>query len=41
LYVSDAVNGHDRSDVVVELTGLPTTLVSGLTISSGDIINIG
>jgi len=41
LFVSDAVNGHDRSDVVVELTGLPTTLVSGLTISSGDIINIG
>ena len=41
VYISDAVSGHDRSDTVIKLVGTPETLVSGLTISSGDITNIG
>ena len=41
LYLSDAAQGHSAADVVVEIVGAPSTLVSGLTINgSGDIIAI-
>mgnify|MGYP000710603046 CR=1 FL=1 len=41
VYISDAVAGHDRSDTVIKLVGTPEDLVSGLTISDGNITNIG
>lgn len=41
VYLSDAAQGHSAADVVVEIVGAPSTLVSGLTINgSGDIIAI-
>jgi hypothetical protein len=41
VYLSDGAQGHSAADVVVEIVGAPSTLVSGLTINgSGDIIAI-
>jgi S-layer protein len=41
VYIDDGTNGHSNADLVIEIVGAPTTLVSGLTIASTDIIAIG
>jgi len=40
VYISDAVNGHSAGDIVVQITGAPATLVTGLSISGGNINGI-
>jgi len=40
VYISDAVNGHSAGDIVVQIIGAPSTLVTGLSISGGNINGI-
>ncbi len=41
VYVSDAVQGHSAADLVIEVLGVTSPLLTGLTLSGGDIIAIG
>jgi hypothetical protein len=41
LYIADGANGHSAADLVIEVLGVASPLVTGLTISGGDWIAIG
>jgi hypothetical protein len=41
VYISDGSNGHSAADVVIEITGAPATLTTGLTVVGGDITGLG
>ena len=40
VYISDAANGHSAADLVIQIVGAPSTLVTGLSISGGNINGI-
>ena len=41
VYIDDGVNGHSAADLVIEVLGVTSPLLTGLTVSGGDIIAIG
>jgi len=40
VYISDGAAGHSAADIVIQIIGAPSTLVTGLNLSSGNINGI-
>jgi S-layer protein len=40
IYVSDGVAGHSAADIVIKVTGAPSTITTGLIVAGGDVAGI-